>query len=58
MQIIRIFLNSFEINIRFCVVLIPIFKLCEEKVFRSYKNLFETLKPDSQETAQNFEKLV
>ncbi len=36
----------------------PIFKFCEEKVFRSYKHFFETLKPNSQETAQNFEKLV
>ncbi len=37
---------------------IPIFKFCEEKVFRSYKHFFETLKPCSQETAQNFEKRV
>jgi hypothetical protein len=38
--------------------LIPIFKFCEEKVFRSYLHFFETLKPYSQETAQHFEKHV
>ncbi len=42
----RIFLNCFEISVKFCVVLIPIFAL------------FETLKPNSQGTAQNFEKRV
>jgi hypothetical protein len=34
--------------------LIPIFKFCKEKVFMS----FETLKPDSQEMAQNVEKRI
>jgi hypothetical protein len=53
----RIFLNCFEISVKFCVVLIPIFKLCELKVFRAYLHFFETLKPNSQETAQNFEKV-
>jgi hypothetical protein len=38
--------------------LIPIFKFCKEKVFMSYQHFFETLKPDSQETAQHFEKSV
>ncbi len=38
--------------------MIPKFKFCEEKVFRSYKHFFETLKPYSQETAQNIEKHV
>jgi hypothetical protein len=54
----HIFLNSFEISTKFCVVLILIFKFCKEKVFISYKHFFETLKPDSQETAKNFEKRV
>jgi len=31
-----IFLNRFQISVKFWVVLIPIFKFCEEKVFRSY----------------------
>ncbi len=51
--------NSFEISVKFCVVLIPLLKFCEEKVFRSYYHFFETfLKPNSQETARNFEKRV
>ncbi len=29
-------LKSFKISIKFCFVLIPIFKFCEEKVVRSY----------------------
>ncbi len=29
-------LNSFEISVKFCVVLIPIFKFCGDKVFRYY----------------------
>ncbi len=37
---------------------IPIFKFGEYKVFRSYKHFFKALKPNSQETAQNFEKGV
>ncbi len=36
----------------------PIFKFCDEKVFRSYKHFFEILKPYSQEKAQNIEKHV
>jgi len=35
-KIFCIFLNRFQIGIKFWVVLIPIFKFCEEKVFRSY----------------------
>ncbi len=55
-QIFGIFLNSFEISVKFWVFWIPIFKFCEYKVFRSYQHFFETLKPYPQETAQNFEK--
>ncbi len=32
----RIFLNSFEISVKFCVVIIVILQFCEEKDFRSY----------------------
>jgi hypothetical protein len=35
-KIFRLFLIGFEISIKFCVVLKPFFKLCEEKVFRSH----------------------
>ncbi len=55
---IYVFLNSFEFSIKLCNVLIPIFKFCKEKVFMSYQHFFETLKPDSQETAQDFEKRI
>jgi hypothetical protein len=30
---LRIFLNSFEISVKFCVVLTPMLKFCEEKGF-------------------------
>jgi hypothetical protein len=49
------FLNNFKVNVNFWVVLIPIFKFCEEKVSWSYWHFFETLRPTSKETAQNFE---
>ncbi len=32
----HIFLNSFKISVKFCVVLIPIFKFCKKNVFMSY----------------------
>jgi hypothetical protein len=51
--IFYIFLNRFQISVKFWVVLIPIFKFSE--VILAF---FETLMPYSQETAQNFEKLV
>ncbi len=57
-QIFRIFLKVSKIIIKFCVVLIPIFKFCEEKVFRSYQHFFETLKPNKKEMTQNFENRV
>ncbi len=53
-----IFLNSFEISVKFCIIFIPIFKFCGKNVFRSYQHFLKTLKPNSQETAQNFEKGV
>ena len=52
-KIFCIFLNRFQISIKFRVVLIPIFKFC----FLVILAFFETLKPYLQETAQNFEKL-
>ncbi len=36
LQIFCIFLNRFQISVKLWVVLIPIFKFCEEKLFRSY----------------------
>jgi hypothetical protein len=47
---------QFKISVKFCVVLISLLNFYEEKVFRSYLHFYETLKPNSQELAQNFEK--
>ncbi len=43
-------------SIEICVVLIPIFTSCKENIPRLYSIVFETLKPNSQHTAQNTEK--
>jgi hypothetical protein len=53
--IFRLFLNGFEISLKFWVVMIPIFKFCDEKREGHICTFFETLKPNSQETPQNFE---
>jgi hypothetical protein len=52
-SIFRNFLNSFETSVKFCVVLVPLFKFCEDKVFRFISTFLKR-----QETAQNFEKNV
>jgi hypothetical protein len=52
--IFRIFLNSFEISVKFCVVFTPVLKFCEDKVFRSIKTFLSPIR----KTAQNFEKHV
>jgi hypothetical protein len=52
-----IFLDGLEISLKFCI-LIPIFKLCEEKVFMSYHYIFYTLKANSQKTAKNLKNWI
>ncbi len=52
----RIFLNRFELRRKVCVILIPICKIRDEKVFRSHNHFLKTFQPNSQETAKNIEK--
>jgi hypothetical protein len=56
LQFFTFFATRFENSVKFWVVLIPIFKFYEEKVFMSYFHFSETLKPNLQETTQNCEK--
>jgi|LakMenEpi03Aug12_release.lakeMendotaPanAssembly.Ray.scaffolds.fasta_scaffold2912625_1 hypothetical protein len=47
-------MSSFEIIVKFCVVLVPVFKSCEDKVFRYIGTFLSPIR----KTAQNFEKRV
>ncbi len=48
MSIFSRFLNFFDV----------FSQICEDQVLRSYKQLFSILKPNSQETDENFEKSI